>query len=129
MRELPNTPEFDEIKQQYRAEDRDVERRKRAEIRDLRGEQRDRLAVIVGVLRKDLPELHADGRAHRESDATDACPSARFEYASAKIKIVRINAIDVRGMTEAGRWVSCAACEIDSSPTNETIASDMPCIS
>jgi hypothetical protein len=31
-------------------------------------------------------------------------PSAKFEYASAKIKIVRISAIEVRGMTEAGRF-------------------------
>src|SRR5579872_4588399 len=53
-------------------------------------------------------------------------PSARFEYDSAKIKIVRIKATDVRGMIDAGRWVSSAACEIDSSPTKETIASDVP---
>ena len=32
-------------------------------------------------------------------------------------------------MIDAGRCVSCAACEIDSSPTNETIASDVPSIS
>ena len=32
-------------------------------------------------------------------------------------------------MIEAGRCVSCAACEIDSSPTNEMIASDVPSIS
>ena len=56
-------------------------------------------------------------------------PSAKFEYASAKIKIVKISAIEVRGMIEAGRCVSCAACEIDSKPTNEMIASDVPSIS
>ena len=56
-------------------------------------------------------------------------PSARFEYASAKIKIVRIRPIDVRGMIADGRCVSSAACEIDSSPTNEMMASETPCIS
>ena len=55
-------------------------------------------------------------------------PSARFEYASAKIRIVRISAIDVRGMIDDGRCVSSAACEIDSRPTNEMIASEIPFI-
>ena len=68
------------------------------------------------------------GRPRRGSDATAACPSAKFEYASAKIKIVRISEIDVRGMMLAGRCVSWAACEIDSKPTNEMIASDVPSI-
>ena len=39
---------------------------------------------------------------------------------------VKISVIEVRGMMVAGRRVSCAACEIDSSPTNEMIASDEP---
>src|SRR5580658_6724976 len=55
-------------------------------------------------------------------------PSAKLEYASAKIRIVRISASDVRGMIDDGRCVSSAACEIDSSPTNEMIASEMPFI-
>ncbi len=56
-------------------------------------------------------------------------PSARCEYASAKIRIVKINAMEVLGMIEAGRCVSSAACEIDSRPTNEMIAYEMPSIS
>ena len=55
-------------------------------------------------------------------------PSAKLEYDRAKIRIVRIRLIDVRGITLAGRCVSWAACEIDSSPTNEMIASETPFI-
>src|SRR5215467_6043546 len=53
-------------------------------------------------------------------------PNPRFEKASAKISTVRIRAIDVRGTTLAGRIVSWLAWLIDSSPTNEMIASDAP---
>ena len=42
------------------------------------------------------------------------------------MKTVKIKVSDVRGMMVAGRRVSWAACEIDSSPTNEIIASDDP---
>ena len=40
--------------------------------------------------------------------------------------MVRISAIEVRGITAVGRSVSCAACEIDSSPTKEMMASEVP---
>src|SRR6516164_8286448 len=53
-------------------------------------------------------------------------PSTRFEYANAKMRMVRISATDVRGITLEGRCVSSAACEMLSSPTNEMIASDTP---
>src|SRR6202140_3615969 len=42
--------------------------------------------------------------------------------------MVKMRLIEVRGMTEAGFCVSWAACEIDSRPTNEMIASDVPFI-
>src|SRR5437660_187007 len=50
----------------------------------------------------------------------------KFEKASAYMSTVRISAIDVRGTTLAGRIVSWLAWLIDSSPTNEIIASEAP---
>ena len=67
-------------------------------------------------------------RVERGADAAVPCPRG-LEYANAKMRMVRINPIEVRGITEAGRCVSCAACEIDSKPTKEMMASDTPFIS
>src|SRR5215470_617044 len=53
-------------------------------------------------------------------------PKTRFEYDKAKMSMVRMRATDVRGMTLDGRCVSSAACEMLSSPTNETIAKETP---
>src|SRR5579872_918492 len=53
-------------------------------------------------------------------------PSTKFEYASAKMRIVRMSAMEVRGMTVEGRCVSSAAWAMLSKPTNEMIASDTP---
>src|SRR5579872_6095651 len=53
-------------------------------------------------------------------------PRTKLEYAKAKIKIVRIRATEVRGMTREGRWVSSAACEMLSRPTKEMIAKETP---
>ena len=53
-------------------------------------------------------------------------PVARMENESAKIRTLRTSPIVVRGMMVAGRRVSWATCEIDSRPTNEMIASDVP---
>src|SRR2546421_2848712 len=50
----------------------------------------------------------------------------KFEKASAYMSTVRMSAIDVRGTTLAGRIVSWLAWLIDSSPTNEIIASEAP---
>src|SRR5581483_5039851 len=62
--------------------------------------------------------------------ALNAChgstPRPSVENAMAKMNTVKMSVIDVRGMIVAGRRVSCAACEIDSRPTNEMIASDEP---
>src|SRR5262249_47036572 len=53
-------------------------------------------------------------------------PNVSVEKASAKMNTVKISVSEVRGMIVAGRRVSCAACEMDSSPTNEIIASEEP---
>src|SRR5215469_4789610 len=57
---------------------------------------------------------------------TSVMPSTRLENDSAKSRIVKMSASEVRGMTLDGRYVSSAACEMLSSPTNEMIASDTP---
>src|SRR5215469_2631194 len=57
---------------------------------------------------------------------TSVMPSTRLENDSAKSRIVKMSASDVRGMTLDGRYVSSAACEMLSRPTNEMIASDTP---
>src|SRR5690242_17560333 len=57
---------------------------------------------------------------------TSAIPKTRFENDSAKSNIVKMSASDVRGMTLEGRYVSSAACDMLSRPTNEMIASDTP---
>ena len=49
-------------------------------------------------------------------------PNPTVEKPTAKIKTVNIRAILVLGIIVAGRRVSCAAWEIDSSPTNEIMA-------
>src|SRR5579864_155639 len=53
-------------------------------------------------------------------------PAASTEKAIANSKTERMRPIEVRGMMVAGRRVSWATCEIDSSPTKEMMASDEP---
>ena len=53
-------------------------------------------------------------------------PAASTEKASAKRRTERISPIEVLGMMVAGRRVSWATCEMDSSPTKEMMASDEP---
>ena len=116
MRELPKTPELRRDQQQDRAENRHVE---------CREARRSTAPGSRAARRLCLGCPGCPGRSARTACAwpcasTIGChgcmPSAKFEYASAKIRIVRIRATDVRGMIEAGRCVSCAACEIDSKP-------------
>jgi hypothetical protein len=53
-------------------------------------------------------------------------PRPIVEKAMAKMKTVKINVIEVRGMIVAGLLVSWAAWDIDSSPTKEMIAREEP---
>ena len=48
------------------------------------------------------------------------------EKATAKMNTVKIRLMEVRGTMVAGRRVSWAACEMDSSPTKEMMASEEP---
>src|SRR5690348_3591792 len=83
-----------------------------------------RTATALSLL-SELPKNANMGVAPAFVD-TSAMPRTRFENESAKSRIVRMSASDVLGMTLDGRYVSSAACEMLSRPTNEMIASDTP---
>ena len=59
------------------------------------------LSLFSGVAEKLVERLNG-AFASGGTRMPGVMPSARFEYAEAKIRIVRISAIDVRGMIEDG---------------------------
>ena len=55
-------------------------------------------------------------------------PKPKVEKATAKMNTVKIKVMEVRGITVAGRLVSCATSEMDSKPTKDMIAMEEPYI-
>ena len=132
MRDAPNTPELLEISNRDRAPRIGTYKSRRCIRRygmfcAMQGDG----FIVVGSGSAEVTDKTAARRPWHRAAYRDAMASCRVPSSNTRARrsrIVRISAIDVRGMIDEGRCVSSAACAMDSRPTNEMMASEMPFI-